>query len=363
MQQFPTLWLRSEQKPNEARTPITPKIAKALIDAGFDLRVERSSARAFSDQNYADAGCVLVDEHSWRDATADTIVIGLKELSAKLGPFNHRHIHFAHVYKNQSGWQGFLQQFEQGGGTLYDLEYLVDEQGRRVAAFGYWAGFVGAALSLLQWSAQQQGSSLAALSPWSSRQQLQQDVKSALNKVGAEPPSTLVIGSKGRSGVGAVELIQQCGLPVTQWDIDETAGGGPFDEVLEHSILINCVFLNKSIPPFTTTQHLHSPDRQLSVIGDVSCDPFSDANPLPIYHECTSMLEPSMRILDNPGQPLDLISIDHLPSLLPMESSDEFADALLPYLLQLNQIEQGVWHRAAEIFNQKCAQALSGECV
>ena len=33
-----------------------------------------------------------------------------------------------------------------GGGTLYDLEYLTDETGPpRVAAFGYWAGYAGAA--------------------------------------------------------------------------------------------------------------------------------------------------------------------------------------------------------------------------
>ena len=33
--------------------------------------------------------------------------------------------------------------------TQHDLEYLVDGEQRRVAAFGYWAGYAGAALGLL----------------------------------------------------------------------------------------------------------------------------------------------------------------------------------------------------------------------
>ena len=108
--------------------------------------------------------------------------------------------------------------------------------------------------------------------------------------------------------------------------------------------------------------HLQSSSRVLSVVSDVSCDPFSDANPLPIYDSCTTMGRPSLRIID-PGegvQPLDLISIDHLPSLLPVESSDEFATSLLPYLLNIDQLDTGVWQRAAAVFKQKCVDAQNG---
>ena len=54
---------------------------------------------------------------------------------------------FGHAYKGQPAGQVLLRRFRDGGGTLYDLEYLTDETGRRVAAFGYWAGYAGAALS------------------------------------------------------------------------------------------------------------------------------------------------------------------------------------------------------------------------
>lgn len=61
----------------------------------------------------------------------------------------------AHVfqgYKEQGGWETVLGRFPRGKGTLLDLEFLEDESGRRVAAFGYHAGFAGAAIALLAWA-------------------------------------------------------------------------------------------------------------------------------------------------------------------------------------------------------------------
>ena len=43
-------------------------------------------------------------------------------------------------YKNQNGWKEVLGRFSRGGGMLYDMEFLEDASGRRVAAFGYHAG-------------------------------------------------------------------------------------------------------------------------------------------------------------------------------------------------------------------------------
>lgn len=44
-----------------------------------------------------------------------------------------------------------LSRFPRGGGTLLDLEFLV-ESGRRVAAFGYYAGFAVSYLALETWA-------------------------------------------------------------------------------------------------------------------------------------------------------------------------------------------------------------------
>ncbi len=37
---------------------------------------------------------------------------------------------------------------------LYDMEFLTDSSGRRVAAFGHYAGFAGDAIALLAWAHQ-----------------------------------------------------------------------------------------------------------------------------------------------------------------------------------------------------------------
>src|SRR5271163_962180 len=113
-----------------------------------------------SERNYAaisqltfSVGADIVEFDSWRDADPSTYIIGLKELPEHDdSPLQHTHIMFAHCYKTQGGWEQVLSRWPRGGGTLLDLEFLVDEKGRRVAAFGYHAGFAGAALALETWA-------------------------------------------------------------------------------------------------------------------------------------------------------------------------------------------------------------------
>jgi saccharopine dehydrogenase (NAD+, L-lysine-forming) len=62
--------------------------------------------------------------------------------------------------------------------------------------------------------------------------------------------------------------------------MQETAKGGPFREILDNDIFVNCIYLSKPIPPFLTTDLIQaSPDRKLSVFVDVSCDPNNPHNP------------------------------------------------------------------------------------
>jgi len=150
---FPTLHARAEAKPFEHRSALTPTTAKKLLDAGYKVLVERSPkdpnfSRIFKDEEYEKAGATLIEEGAYKNAPKDRIIIGLKELPEEEFPLEHTFVHFAHCYKQQGGWEKVLARFPRGGGTLYDLEFLQDASGRRVAAFGYHAGFVGAALAI-----------------------------------------------------------------------------------------------------------------------------------------------------------------------------------------------------------------------
>ena len=151
------LWVRAEQRPNEERVGLTPEGAAALVKAGIRVTVERSSVRAMPIEGYAAAGCEIAVENAWPSAPGEAIIFGRKELPEDGTPLTHRHIMFGHAYKAQPAGRVLLRRFKAGGGVLYDLEYLVGEDGRRVAAFGYWAGYAGAAVSLKCWAAQQRG--------------------------------------------------------------------------------------------------------------------------------------------------------------------------------------------------------------
>ena len=166
------LWVRAEQRANEERVGLTPEGAAALVRAGIRVTVEESSVRAIGISGYRAAGCEIAPENSWPEAPAEAIVFGLKELPEDGTPLTHRHIMFGHAYKGQPAGRVLLKRFRAGGGTLYDLEYLVDEAGRRVAAFGYWAGFAGAAISLKAWAAQQKGFLCGPVEKYPSRQAL-----------------------------------------------------------------------------------------------------------------------------------------------------------------------------------------------
>ncbi|KAG1091417.1 hypothetical protein G6F42_019438 [Rhizopus arrhizus] len=128
----PHLWLRAETKPMEHRAALTPATAKILLDAGFKITVERSEQRIFDDEEYVKVGCPLVEKLSWKtDAPADAYIVGLKELPENDdSPLHHTHIFFAHCFKNQGGWKELLHRFDAGNGTILDLEFLNDSNGK-----------------------------------------------------------------------------------------------------------------------------------------------------------------------------------------------------------------------------------------
>lgn len=344
------LWVRAEQRPNEERVGLTPEGAAALVKAGIRVSVERSSVRAIPIDGYAAAGCEIVAENLWPDAPRDAIIFGLKELPEDGTPLVHRHIMFGHAYKGQPAGRELLKRFKAGGGTLYDLEYLVDESGRRVAAFGYWAGFAGAAVALKCWAAQQRGGIAGAVAKYPGKGALIADLQRELGD--AARPTAIVIGALGRVGTGASDLCSQMGVAVTKWDMAETASGGPFPQVLQHEIFLNCILARPGCPVFVPAS-AKTDARKLTVIGDIACDPTSDFSPIKVYDRATDWDAPALRVAENP--PLDVTAIDNLPSLLPVESSEDYAAQLLPTLLTLGDPGAGVWGRAKVEYDRHVA--------
>ena len=341
------LWVRAEQRPNEERVGLTPQGARALLDKGIRVTVEQSAVRAIPIDGYRDAGCAIAPENSWPDAPRDAIIFGLKELPEDGTPLPHRHIMFGHAFKGQHSGKALLARFRAGGGTLYDLEYLVDETGRRVAAFGYWAGYAGAAVTLKTWAAQRRGEICGPVGVYAGKDALLADLGAELDALNTARPNAIVIGALGRVGSGAADLLTAMGCAVTKWDMAETATGGPFPEILDHNLFLNCILARPGTPVFVPREALTAP-RALSAIGDVACDPDSDYNPVPVYDRATTWDVPALRVATDPV--LDVMAIDNLPSMLPVESSMDYAGQLLDTLLSLDDLASGVWTRARADF-------------
>ncbi|WP_018687070.1 saccharopine dehydrogenase [Actinokineospora enzanensis] len=328
------LWLRHEVRPTERRAPVVPADARTLVAAGISVTVEDSAQRVFPTSEYSDAGCAIAAPGSWVDAPADAFVLGLKELPDAPAALRHRHVYFGHAYKGQHGARDLLRRFSDGGGALLDLEYLTDDTGRRLAAFGYWAGYLGAALAILHL----RGRLRTPLQP-TTRADLDREL------TGTNDAKALVIGALGRSGRGAVDALTTAGLDPTGWDLAETRN---LDKpaLFANDLLINAVLTVDPVPPFVTEADLDDPARRLRVISDVTCDVTSECNVLPIYDRVTEWSEPARGLRTD--RPVDLIAIDNLPSLLPREASESFSADLTPLLRTLDQGPE--WTRAAARF-------------
>ena len=85
---------------------------------------------------------------------------------------------------------------------------------------------------------------------------------------------------------------------ILKWDLAETAKGGPFQEILDVDIFINCIYLNSKIPSFLTREQILAAgkNRRLSVVVDVSCDTTNPFNPIPIYSINTTFSDPTVAV-------------------------------------------------------------------
>ena len=211
---------------------------------------------------------------------------------------------------------------------------------------------MGAALGMLGLAHYQQtDKAFPAAHRFDSQQQLVDTVVTALGK---QSLRVMVMGALGRCGTGATDLLRQLGpqIDISRWDIAEfNAVDKPIRAIIEHDVFVNCVYLREPIRPMIDTALLDS-NQRLKIISDVSCDPNNPNNPIAVYDATTSLDAPFRRANGSTHWPVYVQAIDHLPTLLPREASQEFAAALLPHLLEFLTSAQlpPVWRNARSRF-------------
>ncbi|REE18552.1 alanine dehydrogenase/PNT-like protein [Paraburkholderia sp. BL23I1N1] len=328
------IWLRCESKRFERRTPLVPAHAAMLAKKGIVVTVEHSPIRCFPDEQYEKVGCEIVKSHSWQNAPSDAYILGLKELSEDVNEVRHTHIYFGHVFKQQTGAVEVLDRFRRGGGTLLDLEYLRDFRGLELVSRGvsFWAGVCGAAVTLELMERKMSNAAEVSLEKTfhSSFEELVEFLERRIEKV--RNARILIAGARGVTGSGVRYLLETVGLGHECWGRTETASDSRH-ELLDFDIFFNCIRSDETTTTLLHPKMLEKPHR-LSMIGDVSCDAASPYNPLRIYRESTDFSKPRQTCGSGENS-VDIVALDNVASLLPVDASSAISRELFPFLCEL----------------------------
>jgi saccharopine dehydrogenase (NAD+, L-lysine-forming) len=350
------IWIRNETKINEKRTPLSPSDCKILINNyNFIINVEKSMHRIYINDEYNNAGCNIVDSNSWINAPLDYYILGIKELDLdNVLALKHKHIYFGHCYKNQVGWKELLQKFINGNGLLLDLEYLTDDNNKRLTAFGHYAGFAGAFIGFTIWCNRKMNTPLINYDKSFNKNEMIELSMECVEFIKKQSisfiqpiPSIIIIGAYGRCGKGITEFFENIGIDTVKIGKYDK----PFDKkcVLNYDILFNAIYLKNQIDPFITKNDVDK-NKNLSLIVDISCDIGNQFNPLPLCEINTTFQNPTHIISNNPL--LEIVTIDNLPTLMPRESSDDFSKQLMLQLIKLND-DDSYWKNTKKIFYEK----------
>ena len=363
--------IREGKIPSDSRVALTPKQCRYLIDQfNFEIIVQKSTTRSYSDSEFNDLGINLVEDVSSAD-----ILAGIKEVPIDQLIENKTYLFFSHTIKKQLYNRKLLQTILQKNIRMIDYEVITDEKGERLIAFGYYAGLVGAHNGMYAY-AKRKGIEFKRMFEFLHYEDAVKYYKNI-----KWSPIKIVITGTGRVASGAVQVMKDMGFeqisavdyltkefaaPVfTQLDSSQYVvrkSDGLFDkkEFYAHpelyqscfapfakvsDIFINGIFWDDRSPAFFTLEDMQSSDFKIKTIADVTCD-IAPQSSVPSTLFATKIDNPVFGfnpISKKAEQPyseavIDVMSIDNLPNELPRDASDyfgaRFMDTIIPELLK-----------------------------
>ena len=194
--------IKENKSPADSRVPLSPEQCQQLAAKGFNISVQRSQVRCFPDALYEKAGVTMVDSVEDCD-----VLLGVKEVPiADLVP-NKTYFFFSHTIKAQSYNQKLLKACVDKNIRLIDYEVLTDTEGKRVIAFGKFAGMVGAHNALWTYGERLGNNRLP-------RMHAIEDYAAAkdLYKAIQFPNVKIVLTGTGRVSGGAAQVLEDMGI-------------------------------------------------------------------------------------------------------------------------------------------------------
>lgn len=375
--------LRETKNPPDRRVVVSPKEAKTMIEKfpNIDLFIQSSENRCFTNEEYKSAGLNVVDDVSDCD-----ILMGVKEAAKSTLIPDKKYLFFSHTAKEQSYNRPLLKKLLDLKIQMIDHEYLTDENGVRLVAFGRWAGLVGSYNGLLAYGQKTKRYNLKKASDCHDLEELKKELK----KVSLDPIKILITGG-GRVANGAMEILDQISgmekvtphqflkkehkhpvyCQLDPWDYVIRKDGLPFDfkyfikHPANHSSIfkpytkvtdffIACHFWDEHSPVFMTNEDMLESDFKIKMIADVSCD---INGPIPSTIRPSTIAEPIYGYNPKTKQEtaafdqnaITVMAVDNLPGELPRNSSEDFGLGLIEKVFPslFGNDEKGIIQRAS----------------
>ncbi|KIJ37526.1 hypothetical protein M422DRAFT_211260 [Sphaerobolus stellatus SS14] len=416
-----TIGLRKEDSTRlwERRCPLSPAAVEELTkDAGVKVVVQDCDRRVFSTGEFEKAGA-----HVQEDLSSAHIILGIKEIPLpelkSLSPLSHRqrtHFMFSHTGKGQSYNMPLLSEFVQLDETndfkkpdrLIDYEFLTDgpaPAGKRVVAFGWFAGATGAVEGLCASAHDFLSFGVASPFLYLPRPYMCRTVegmRDALRAVGTiisekgtpavTGPFVITVTGNGNVATGALSILKELphalvkpeDLPtlVTSKDTDlkkvyivhvkaehylvsDNNPSSIFDRASYYSrpsewksafhekiapyatLLINGAGWQPGFPRLMTNEQLfqvQQRSRNISSYGRFRtvADVSCDVNGgLEFVDRSTTIDSPFYTALPTGAAGIQIMSVDILPSQVPQDASEHFSRCLMPYVRTLIRQYEG----------------------
>lgn len=335
------LYIRNENNEKEYRTPIVPKDVQILISLGYAVYIESSKHRIFKDAEYVKCGAIITIEKWYMPMFKNALIIGLKDVVELDKLDYHNHMYFAHCFKKQCGYKKILNAFSSSSSILYDFEYFVGKNNKRVISFGFYAGIAGCLVGLMQYIHKSLfKKNITNITYWNSIYDVLLyiiDNQYLLNSINIS-----IIGANGNCGKGVQSILQK--LKINYTIIEKYVGSMTFTNT---DILYNCILLDDNYNEvwFDETTYRYNP----LVITDISCDYSKPNNPIQLYNKNTTWENPVYSY----NKKIDIIAINNLPSLIPRESSSYFSSRCIELLTDSNDQTTTYWNNTKQTFYNK----------
>ncbi|MEA3460777.1 MAG: NAD(P)-dependent oxidoreductase [Bacteroidota bacterium] len=382
MQKFSLGIVRETKTPPDKRVPFTPKQCRSLLEQyeNLELVVQPSDYRCYSDDEYRTEGIALSE-----DLSTCHVLMGVKEVNLNALIDQKIYLFFSHTAKKQPYNRELLQEVVRKGIQLVDYEYLTDEKGIRVVAFGRWAGVVGAYNGLRASGLKSGDFQLKPASDCFDLEELLQELKKVELK-----QNRIVVTGGGRVAGGALEILEGAGVlqvdaeefltkefdqaiftRLDPWHYASRQDGSAFDfahfmkqpELYKNSILpfaartdmfIACHFWDPASPVMLSRDALTGGELPISLVADISCD---IDGPIASTIRASTIASPFYGYDPASGRetaPFDegvitVMAVDNLPGELPRDASADFGSALMEHVVPelLGARDSGMVERAS----------------